>query len=599
MTAPTTPSPDAIRLSSSLQATGLSTGLGTIGPTPPPDAPDLSPTPAPDARGPRPTPAHDARGPSPTPALQAIGLSKTFGGQRALDNVDLVIAPGEVHGLLGQNGSGKSTLIKIVAGFHAPDPGGRLLIGGNEIALPLPPGRSRALGISFVHQHLGLIPSLTVLENLLLGRLAASRSLNLSWRRLAAEARTLFARYELALDPMQPVSRLSAVERALLAIVRAVAEIRGPGHHGAGVLVLDEPTPFLPKRDVDRLFTLIRGIVADGASVLFVSHDIDEVREITDRVTVLRDGRVAGSLLTRNASRDDVIEMIVGRRLAAFAPTAPREAAPARITVRGLSGQGVNDLSLNLARGEIVGITGLLGSGYEQIPYLLYGARDAVVGEITLDSVPHRLETTTPARSVRRGVVLIPGDRATHAAIGVLPITDNITMPILGNVTLPIRNNVTMPTRGDVPTPILGGSFLPWALARRRMTRHAAQLGAKFGVTPNRPSLLLSALSGGNAQKVVLAKWLQTSPRLILLDEPTQGVDVGARLQVFAALREAAASGSCILCASSDYEQLAMLCDRVLIFANGRVVAELSGAALSKQEIAERCLLAPTQTQAA
>jgi ribose transport system ATP-binding protein len=510
-----------------------------------------------------------------TPALEAIGLSKTFGGQRALDNVDLVIAPGEVHGLLGQNGSGKSTLIKIVAGFHAPDPGGRLLIGGNEVALPLPPGRSRALGISFVHQHLGLIPSLTVLENLLLGRLASSRSVTLSWRRLAAEARTLFTRYELALDPMQPVSRLSAVERALLAIVRAVAEIRGPDHDGAGVLVLDEPTPFLPKRDVDRLFTLIRGIVADGASVLFVSHDIDEVREITDRATVLRDGRVAGSLLTRSASRDDVIEMIVGRRIAAFTPTAPRLAAPARVRVHSVSGEGVKDLSLDLTRGEIVGITGLLGSGYEEIPYLLYGARDTVLGEITLDGVPHRLETTNPARSVRRGVVLIPGDRAAHAAIGVLPITDNVTMPVLGS------------------------AFLPWALARRGMARHTGQLGAKFGVTPNRPSLPLSALSGGNAQKVVLAKWLQTPPRLILLDEPTQGVDVGARLQVFAALRQAASAGSCIVCASSDYEQLAMLCDRVLIFADGRVVAELEGAALSKQAIAERCLLAPTQAQAA
>ncbi len=507
---------------------------------------------------------------SRTPALEAIGLSKTFGGQKALDNIDLLIAPGEVHGLLGQNGSGKSTLIKIVAGFHAPDPGGRLLVGGKEIPLPLPPGRSRTLGISFVHQHLGLIPSLTVLENLLLGRLAASRSLTLSWRALAAEARTLFDRYELDLDPMRPVSRLSAVERALLAIVRAVAEIRG-----AGVLVLDEPTPFLPKRDVDRLFTLIRGIVADGASVLFVSHDIDEVREITDRATVLRDGRVAGSLVTANASRDDVIEMIIGRRLGAFAVAAPRQAAPARVSVRGLRGQGVNDLSLDLAAGEIVGITGLLGSGYEEIPYLLYGARKTMLGEISLDGVAHRLETTNPARSVARGVVLIPGDRATHAAIGVLPITDNVTMPVLGS------------------------GFLPWALARGRMARHAAELGAKFGVTPNRPSLPLSALSGGNAQKVVLAKWLQTAPRLILLDEPTQGVDVGARLQVFDALRQAAAGGSCILCASSDYEQLAILCDRVLIFANGRVVAELAGAALNKQAIAERCLLAPTQAHAA
>jgi ribose transport system ATP-binding protein len=497
-----------------------------------------------------------------TPALEARNVSKTFGGQKALDGVDLVIARSEVHGLLGQNGSGKSTLIKILAGFHAPDPGGELRVGGQPVPLPLPPGRARALGISFVHQHLGLIPSLTVLENLLLGRLATSRARALSWRRLAAEARELFARYDLALDPSMPVARLSAVERALLAIVRAVAEV-----HGAGVLVLDEPTPFLPRRDVDRLFALVRGIVADGASVLFVSHDIDEVREITDRATVLRDGRVAGSLLTRTASRADVIEMIVGRRLAAFAHPPPRTAAPAHVRVTGLRGPGVADFSVDLARGEIVGITGLLGSGYERIPYLLYGAQPALAGEVTVDGIAHPVTAATPARSIARGIVLVPGDRAQQAAIGMLPISDNVTMPVLDR------------------------TFRSWALARRRMVRLAAELGERFEVTPNRPALPLSSLSGGNAQKVVMAKWLQTRPRLILLDEPTQGVDVGARLAVFSAVRAAAAEG-CVLCASSDYEQLAMLCDRVLILAGGRVVAELSGPALTKQGIGERCLTA-------
>jgi ribose transport system ATP-binding protein len=504
------------------------------------------------------------------PALEARGLSKTFGGQKALDSVDLIIGRSEVHGLLGQNGSGKSTLIKILAGFHAPDPGGELRIGGTTVPLPLPPGRARALGISFVHQHLGLIPSLTVLENLLIGRLAASRAWALSWRRLAAEARALFARYDLALDPAAPVSRLSAVERALLAIVRAVAELREEAHGGAGVLVLDEPTPFLPKRDVDRLFALIRGIVADGASVLFVSHDIDEVREITDRATVLRDGRVAGSLVTAQASREQVIEMIVGRRLASFAPPPARGIAAPFVRVRGLRGAGVAGFSLDLARGEIVGVTGLLGSGYERIPYLLYGAQPAEAGELVVDGEVRSLAAASPARSIRAGIVLIPGDRAQQAAIGALPITDNVTMPVLA-------------TR-----------FRPWALARRRMARLAGELGAQFEVTPNRPALPVSSLSGGNAQKVVMAKWLQTAPRLILLDEPTQGVDVGARLAVFAGLRAAAAQG-CAICASSDYEQLAMLCDRVLILAGGAVVGELAGSALSKHTIAERCLLAPAE----
>ncbi len=499
-------------------------------------------------------------------ALAFRNLSKSFGGQRALDGVDFHLWRGEVHGLLGQNGSGKSTLIKILAGYHAPDAGSALSVRGEKVPLPLPPGRFRALGISFVHQHLALPPPLSVVENLLVGRLAASHALALSWSAEAARARAVFARYGLDLDPLAPVAKLGAVERALRAIVRAVEEMRTAAPEGGGVLVLDEPTPFLPRRDVERLFALIRSVVSEGASVVFVSHDVDEVLEITDRATVLRDGRVAGSIETRGTSKADLVRLIIGRDLEPLVHGPPPTAARAgAIRAEAVNADFIDDLSLEIGRGEVVGITGLLGSGYERVPYLLYGGRPARRGRLVIGTDALDLATLTPARAIRAGIVLIPGDRATAAAIGTLPITDNVTIPVLDTV------------------------FRAWALSRGGMARLAGELGRRFGVVPNHPALPLSALSGGNAQKVVLAKWLQTRPRLILLDEPTQGVDVGARQKVFEAIRAAAAEDAGVLCASSDYEQLAMLCDRVLILSRGRVAAELAGGTLSKERIAQAC----------
>jgi ribose transport system ATP-binding protein len=505
------------------------------------------------------------------PALAFSKLSKTFGGQQALRAVDFSVAPGEVHGLLGQNGSGKSTLIKILAGFHAPDPGAALTIAGQDVALPLPPGGVRPFGVAFVHQHLGLIPPVTVLENLLLTRLSGrggiARPWAINWAQERSAARRLFERYGLDIEPDVPLSRLSSVERALVAIVRAVEEIAaGNARIGHGVLVLDEPTPFLPRADVDRLFTLVRRVVAHGASVIFVSHDIDEVLEITDRATVLRDGRVAGVLTTADATRESVVGMIVGRQLQT---TSSRSAATAStaaaVTITDLSGGQVAQVSLALRKGEIVGLTGLLGSGYEQVPYLVYGALQAKTGTLTLGSERFDLPSLTPAAAIKAALVLIPGDRPVAGGVGGLPIVDNVTLPALAS------------------------RFRPFLLRRSAMLAASRTLGDRFGVVPNRPRLPLASLSGGNQQKVILAKWLQLSPKLILLDEPTQGVDVGARQTVYQAIRDAAATGASVLCASSDAEQLAEICDRVVVLGRGRIAAELTPPALSKHAITECC----------
>ncbi|WP_207632987.1 ATP-binding cassette domain-containing protein [Devosia aurantiaca] len=314
-----------------------------------------------------------------------------------LSDVTLDVARGEVHGLLGQNGSGKSTLIKILAGFHAPDTGARLFVGGQPVTLPLPAGEFRKLGIAFVHQHLGLIPSMTVLENLLVGEHATESRWRIDWRGQARRAKGLFARFGLSLDPAAPVEQLSSVERALLAILRAFDQLEQAQGTLTNLLILDEPTPFLPAKDVGRLFDLVRAIVAQGASVIFVSHDIDEVSEITDRVTVLRDGQVAGSLDTRSAAKSQIIELIVGRSvdLAAMRPPA-RTFGDEVAIITGLRGGAVKDFSLRVRAGEVVGLTGLIGSGYDDVVSLCFGAEQAQAGFLTLSGTERDLSQATP-----------------------------------------------------------------------------------------------------------------------------------------------------------------------------------------------------------
>jgi len=500
-------------------------------------------------------------------ALSVRHLTKRFGGAKALDDVSLSVRRGEVHGLLGSNGSGKSTLIKILSGFHAPERGGEVALYGQDVPLPVTGPTARALGLAFVHQNLGLIPSLSVAENFHVRRLATETDWQLSWREMNRTAADAFARFDLSLDPEAPVAQLSAVEQALLAIVRAAEELTTGSPERAsrpGVLVLDEPTPFLPRSGVDQLFRLVRQCTRSGASVIFVSHDIDEVRAITDRATILRDGKVAGTVQTADTPHETFVELIVGRRLEAYAGRAkpPAQGKPLAV-VDGFAAPGIPPLSLALKEGEIVGLTGLIGSGFDALPARLFGARPGTTGTLTLPGKALDLSSLTPQGAIAEKIAFLPADRMGEAGVGSLPVGDNVCLPVFER----LRQRFGLTSGG--------------------INRHAGVLGAAADVRPNRPELPLASLSGGNAQKAVLAKWLQTEPRLLLLDEPTQGVDVGARQQIWDALDRASASGAAILIASTDYEQLAALCHRVLIFAGGTVKAELSGASLSKDAIAE------------
>jgi ribose transport system ATP-binding protein len=515
---------------------------------------------------------------SPTPTVEPGGavpvlsiehLSRAFGGVLALDDVTFAIEQGEVHGLLGENGSGKSTLIKILAGYYAPEEQASLEVNGRPIRLPLVPGQARELGISFVHQHLGLVPEMSVLDNFIVGELSQGHATRpVSWSAEARRVRRILESFGLHLDPRATVAELSQVDRARLAIVRAVEEIKenlkGDGE-ARGLLVLDEPTVFLPREGIDQLFALVRDVVARHASVLFVSHDLDEVQAITDRVTVLRDGRLQGTVRTAETSGKALVSMIVGRDLDEF-EAEPRGGSDhgRALVVRGLCGGGVDGLTFSIERGEILGITGLIGSGFEVIPYLLYGARQADAGEVELGDGKLEAPSLDPRQMLERGVVLLPGDRQLLGSVGELTVGENLMLPVL-----PEYANLGV-------------------LRPRALRRASKGLLAEYDVRPANPEAIYHSLSGGNQQKALLAKWLQTEPSLVLVHEPTQGVDVGARQQIFAMFDRAAREGLAILCATSDYDQLARICDRVLVFGNGKVVAELRREALTKNNIAER-----------
>jgi ribose transport system ATP-binding protein len=494
-------------------------------------------------------------------------IKMKFGSNYALKGVSVAVRRGEVFGLLGQNGSGKSTLIKVLAGFHQPEEGSEVVLWGEKMALPLDPMLIKKRGVAFVHQHLGLVPSLTVAENMRVTSLGQKNPWFVSWRKEAERLSALFAEFNLDIDPLATVASLPPVERAFVAIIRAFEDLRASdaGYGGEGILVLDEPTPFLPGEDVKRLFDLVRSIVKTGASVIIVTHDIDEVRDITDRVAVLRDGQLVEVLDTKTSSRQAILDTIVGSRIDAFAKQRMAAgAAPVTIRVENLTDGRTPPFNLALQEGEILGVTGLIGSGFASVPYTLYGARRGA-GTLNVADRKVDLATITPLMAQRMGVALLPGDRLGAAGIGSLAVTDNITLPILEELSH------------------LAG------LDRGAMVKEAGRLSTMHDVRPHNPALALGSLSGGNQQKVLLAKWLRIQPKLLLLDEPTQGVDFGARQQIFKALDGAARAGTSILCASTDNEQLEQICDRILVFSRGRPVVELKGHEISRKAITEAC----------
>lgn len=495
-------------------------------------------------------------------ALSTEGVSKTFGGRRVLHDAAISVRQGEALGLVGQNGSGKSTFVKILSGVHAPDTGGRISILGRDVPLPVPPGEPARLGMAFVHQDLGLFEDGSLLENLRIGRYQTGLGWHIRWRSERVAARASLGRVGIDASPDTPVHALSQIDRALLAIARAVDQAKTATD--GGVLVLDEPTSYLPRDGVDRLFSVVRELQRDGFGIVFVSHRIEEVLALCDTITVLRDGRVVESLDAAASTEDDVVAAMLGRSLEGFYPDHAKTEGEVVFAARGVEGAGIHELDLELRRGEIYGVTGLLGMGQERLLYLLAGAAKAD-GELEVEGKRMPLAKMTTRRARGAGMALLPADRLKTSGVQEATAQENATLATLGRY---VR-------RGRI---------------RHDLERSAAlALMLDYDVQPPEPERVLRTFSGGNQQKTLLAKWLTAQPKVLLLHEPTQGVDVGAKQQIFRHIRAAADAGVAVVIATTEYEDLAGVCDRVLVLREGRRAAELGGASLTHDRLVEEC----------
>jgi ribose transport system ATP-binding protein len=489
--------------------------------------------------------------------LSLENVSKTFPGQVALRNVSLSVAPGRVHALLGQNGSGKSTLIKILAGYHRADAGGRATLLGADLDLTGTPNTHR---VHVMHQDLGLVGSLNSVENLALGRgFHTTRLGRVRWKDETRRAREHLSALGATFDPRTPVSLLSPSERALVALARALQEWDEDG----GLLILDEPTAAMTRPEVAQLFSAVRTLADRGAGVIFVSHRLDEVFEIADDYTVLRDGSVMGTGSVDDLDHDRLIELIVGRELAQLEHVDHELDGDTVLEVRNLWGNRLELFDLTVKKGEVVGVAGLVGSGRDELAMLLFGANERAEGTVTIlgEEVP-----CDPQRAVELGMALVPSERKRYGSIGSQSISENITLARLRPL------------------------FRRGRLSRRRERVDVVGWVNKVDLQPAVPDRAFETLSGGNQQKAVVARWLRTAPKVLVLDEPTQGVDVGAKSLIYELLATAASEGMALVVCSSESEELAAVCDRVLVLSNGRIIAELHGATLSPESIAEHVL---------
>lgn len=493
--------------------------------------------------------------------LELHGLDKSFAGVRVLKSVDLSVRRGEAHALIGQNGSGKSTLIKILSGYHAPD-AGRITLRGAPLPLPLRPGEASAAGLRFLHQDIGVVRTMTVLENLRIGRFRTSPYGRLLWRSERQAATAILRQLQLDIDPDTPVRDLPGAERALIGFARASQEMN---HARGDVLVLDEPTAFLPGPSVEKLFAAIREITRRGSAVVFVSHRLDEVMAIADRISILRDGALVETVMKTDTNERKLVTAMLGREMDALYPTRPAASGERMLSVEDLTGQIADHVAFSVHKGEIVGLTGLLGMGHDEVPYLLFGAQPAVRASIAIEG--RALAELTPRKAFEAGMAFLPADRQRQSGVPKATVLENVSMTD-------------------------GRRFVKRGRLRRDLERSAVEKVLKlFDVRPPDPDRPLATLSGGNQQKALLGKWLRTKPKVILLHEPTQGVDIGSRKQVLQIIAQAAAAGAAIVVASAEYEELAHTCHRVLIFRRGRIVRELAGGDLTAARIAEQCYL--------
>ncbi|MCY0943351.1 sugar ABC transporter ATP-binding protein [Streptomyces antarcticus] len=482
-----------------------------------------------------------------SPVVQMRGISVEFPGVKALSDVDFRLLPGEVHALMGENGAGKSTLIKALTGVHSPTTG-VIHLSGERVTFTAP-GQAQAAGISTVYQEVNLCTNLSVAENIMLGR-EPRRLGGIDGRATRAEAAGLLARIGLTIDPASILASHPIAVQQLVAIARALAV-------EAQVLVLDEPTSSLDAEEVEELFRIMRVLRAEGVAILFVSHFLDQVYEIADRMTVLRNGALIGEYLPAELSRIELVSAMLGRELGTLHEVQRRSDArhPRAEPVLVASGLGrtgaIEPFDLDIRAGEVVGLAGLLGSGRTELARLLFGADRADTGTLTVNGQSCR--PRGPRSAIAQGIAFCSEDRKAEGVVADLTVRDNLVLAMQA-------------ARG-------------WARPVPRRTAEAvvAEYIEKLDIRPADPEAIMSTLSGGNQQKVLLARWLITRPRLLILDEPTRGIDVGAKAQIQKVVADLAAEGMAVLFISAELEEVVRVSDRVVVLRDRRKVAELTG----------------------
>ena len=482
----------------------------------------------------------------PPTLLSMQSINKNFGGIAALADASLVVEPGEVHALIGQNGAGKSTLIKVLTGYHGKTSGDVTFEGRPFEAAS--PRAAQDAGISTIYQEINLVPQRSVAENICLGREMRRFGL-LDWAGMRAEARRLLARFNLDLDVDQPLSQLSTATQQMVAIARAVG-------FSARLVIMDEPTSSLDDREAQVLFTVIRGLKAEGISVIFVSHKLDELYQVCDRVTIMRDGRTVRVARIDETDRLDLVSTMLGRdvartegRVTGFgAPGRPRGATVLQATSLS-DGRYVRKVDLVVAEGEIVGLAGLLGAGRSETARLIFGDTPARSGTMNLSDRPYR--PRQPADAIRAGMGFCTEDRKIEGIVPDMSVADNMMLAL---------------------RPALGRSGIVDEVRQREVV---ARFIAALGIKCTGPGQKIRELSGGNQQKVLLARWLAMSPRLLILDEPTRGIDVGAKDEIQRLIRSLADQGLAVLMISSELEEVVEGADRVFVLREGFSVADL------------------------
>ena len=477
-----------------------------------------------------------------SPLLEASAIAKSFAGVHALRGVSFDLTGGEVHALVGENGAGKSTLIRIFTGAEQPDAGGLRVAGG--AAGRLDPSAARALGIAAIYQQPSLFPDLSVAENIALALDRSSPWRPIDWTARRARAAELLGRVGASIDPDRLVQSLSMPEQQLVEIAKAIGA-------DARILIMDEPTASLTDREVDRLLDVIRRLRAEGTGIIYISHRLEEVFAIADRITVLRDGETVGSFGREGATPEQVIRLMVGRELTAVFPKRHVPLGDVAIELRNLSSRasGVRDVSLAVRQGEIFGLAGLVGSGRTQLAETLFGLTPADGGEIVVRGAPIRI--ASPRDAIDAGIAYVPEDRRRHGVVLQMDVASNASLASLGR-------------------------FSRRGLIDRRAERQSARrFVERLRIRTASVRAAVGTLSGGNQQKVALARWLCASPSILVLDEPTQGVDVGAKAQIHALMQDLAADGLAVLMISSELPEILGMSDRIGVMRGGTVRAVL------------------------